>query len=64
MLTFLDDHRDEIFAVDQASDAPIWAQSQAPGPYVIGTITEQEQRLPVAASRRRSRHRPGRNTSN
>ncbi len=63
VLTFLDGHREEIFAVDQASDAPAWAQPQAPTQYVIGTIAQPKRRLPGVTTRRRSRHRPGRITS-
>jgi hypothetical protein len=49
LLVFLDANRDEIFMVDQAGEVPAWAQTQLPGRYVIGSISEQERQLPVAS---------------
>ena len=60
LLVFLDANRDEIFTVDQAGEMPEWAQSQASGRYVIGSITQQERRLPAASTDRRHRSRRGR----
>jgi len=48
LLTFLDANRDEIFTVEQAGEVPGWAQSQAPGQFVIGSVSEQERQLPVS----------------
>ena len=49
LLVFLDANRDEIFTVDQAGEVPEWAQPQAPGRSVIGSIVEQERRLPAVS---------------
>src|SRR6266496_705322 len=61
VLVFLDANRDEIFTVDQAGEMPEWAQPQAPGRYVIGSIaSEREPSLPAASTDRRRRSRGGR----
>jgi hypothetical protein len=51
LLVFLDANRDEIFTVDQASEVPEWAQPQAPGWFVIRSLSssEQERQLPAAS---------------
>ncbi len=66
LLVFLDANRGEIFTADQAGEMPGWAQPQALGRYVIGSVdrSEQEWRLPAAATNQRQRRRPQRKVSN
>ncbi|HYU75078.1 MAG TPA: hypothetical protein VEL31_20615 [Ktedonobacteraceae bacterium] len=63
LLTFLDANRDEIFTAEQTGSVPEWAQPQASGQFVIGSVSSEQRQLPVGSRGQGRRRRSRRTTS-